>query len=144
MKHRAIEPEEPITSPRDSGLHLLVHQENDPILRLVRAQQLSAWLRRRIFDKGIFDNIPWEIVMALFHREFLEEDVTLAELATFICQPIQRCSRWVKALEDESLVVRRVTDFGVYVQLTPTCSSNLKRLMSMAPVRSQLGFDLED
>lgn len=73
-----------------------------------RAQRLltSRRIRKRYFQSEIFGEPAWEILLALYVTEETGARLTMTKLAEGIEAPLTTVVRWVKALEEQSLVKR--------------------------------------
>lgn len=89
-----------------------------------RASQIrfSRELRRSSFDRNIFGEPAWDILLALYVIDDDKRRLSLRELATLASQPLTTSLRWLDYLEDQELVVRRPNPFDqrvVFVELSP-------------------------
>ena len=73
-----------------------------------RARKLLAVrrMRKQYFDRDIFGEPAWEILLALYVTDDAGARLTLTKLAEWIEAPLTTVIRWVRALEDQSLVGR--------------------------------------
>lgn len=63
-------------------------------------------IRMQFFHPGFFGEPAWEILLALYITEESEARFTASKLAEWIGAPLSTVLRWVKALEEQSLVDR--------------------------------------
>jgi len=75
---------------------------------ILRARNLlsSRRLRKQYFNRDIFGEPAWEILLALYATEESGARLTMSKLAEWIEAPLTTVARWVKALEEQSLVGR--------------------------------------
>lgn len=75
---------------------------------ILRARSLlnSRRIRKQYFHRDIFGEPAWEILLALYVTEEAGARLTMSKLAERIEAPLTTVIRWVKALEEQSLVGR--------------------------------------
>ena len=66
----------------------------------------SRLVRERYFHRDLFGEPAWEILLALYVIEDSGARFTISKLAECINAPLSTVVRWVKALEEQSLVSR--------------------------------------
>lgn len=66
----------------------------------------SRRLRKQYFDRDIFGEPAWEILLALYVTEDSGSRLTMSRLADWIDAPLTTVARWVRALEEQSLIGR--------------------------------------
>jgi len=71
--------------------------------RLVLSSRLT---RERYFRRDLFGEPAWEILLALYVIEDSGARFTISKLAECISAPLSTVVRWVKTLEEQSLVSR--------------------------------------
>lgn len=62
--------------------------------------------RERYFDRDLFGEPAWDILLALYVTEDSGSRFTTSKLADFIGVPLSTVVRWIKTLEQQSLVER--------------------------------------
>ena len=62
--------------------------------------------RKSFFRRDLFGEPAWEIILALYVAEEMAGRLTISKLAEEVEAPLSTVIRWVKTLEEESLVVR--------------------------------------
>lgn len=63
-------------------------------------------IRERYFHRDLFGEPAWEILLALYIAEEAGARFTISTLAEWIGAPLSTVVRWVKTLEEDSLVGR--------------------------------------
>ena len=88
-----------------------------------RASQIriSRELRRRSFNRNMFGEPAWDILLALYVIDGDQRRLSIRELAALASQPLTTALRWLDYLEDQQLIVRRSNPFDqrvVFVELS--------------------------
>lgn len=75
---------------------------------IAKARELldSRHIRKQYFQSDIFGEPAWEILLALYIADDAGARPTMSKLAEWIDGPLTTVARWVKALEEQSLVGR--------------------------------------
>jgi DNA-binding MarR family transcriptional regulator len=66
----------------------------------------SRRIRQQYFDRDLFGEPAWEILLALFIVEESEARLSMGRLAEWIEAPLSTVWRWVKTLEEGGLIER--------------------------------------
>jgi len=66
----------------------------------------SRRVRTRFFHRDLFGEPAWEILLALYITEQSASRLTTSRLAEWIEAPLSTVVRWIRTLEEESLVGR--------------------------------------
>lgn len=107
--------------------------------RLLAMAQLvlsSRKAREQYFDPDLFGEPAWDILLALYVSEDAAARFTVSKLADCIGTPLSTAVRWVKALEEKSLVQRigHPTDRRItFVQLLEKGRSALDSYLGALP-----------
>lgn len=80
--------------------------DRQALLARARAQIDERRARKRYFHRDIFGEPAWEILLTLYVTEQSGTRLTTSRLAEWIEAPLTTVLRWVKALEEQSLVGR--------------------------------------
>jgi DNA-binding MarR family transcriptional regulator len=80
--------------------------DRDVLVARARTVLNGRRIRRQYFDRDIFGEPAWEILLALYINEASGARLTMSKLAEWIEAPLTTVVRWVKALEEQSLVGR--------------------------------------
>jgi DNA-binding MarR family transcriptional regulator len=66
----------------------------------------SRRVRRRYFSRDLFGEPAWEILLVLYITEESALRLTTSKLAEWVEAPLSTVVRWIKTLEEDSLVER--------------------------------------
>jgi DNA-binding MarR family transcriptional regulator len=66
----------------------------------------SRRIRKQYFNRDLFGEPAWEILLALFITEESAGRLSMGKLAEWIEVPLSTVVRWVKTLEEEGLIER--------------------------------------
>lgn len=109
----------------------------DDLNSRARAVLKTRQLRARHFNKAMFAEPAWDILLLLYLADFSEARQSVGHLADLIETPPTTVSRWVGYLEKENLVARidHPTDRRiVFIQLTDQGRSALDGFLNEMPV----------
>lgn len=81
-------------------------EDRETLTSRARSVLNSRRIRKRYFQSEIFGEPAWEILLALYITEESDARLTMTKLAEWIEAPLTTVVRWVKALEEQSLVKR--------------------------------------
>ena len=87
-------------------------------------------LRSHFFDDQLFADPAWDMLLDLFHADLTYRRVSVSSLCIAAAVPATTAIRWVKALTERGLLVRRSDPFDgrrVYVELTPEAASAMRQ-----------------
>jgi DNA-binding MarR family transcriptional regulator len=80
--------------------------DRDSLLSKARLVLGARRIRSQYFHPDLFGEPAWEILLALYVAEEAGPRFTISRLAEWIGAPLTTVARWVKALEEQSLVGR--------------------------------------
>lgn len=96
--------------------------------RAVAAVIHARRLRSNYFDDMLFADPAWDMMLDLFHAELTQRRVAVSSLCIAASVPATTALRWIKAMTEKELFVRRADPFDarrVYVELSPQTSHAL-------------------
>jgi DNA-binding MarR family transcriptional regulator len=96
----------------------------------------SRRAREQFFDRDLFGEPAWDILLALYVTEEAGARFTVSKLAECIGTPLSTAVRWVHALEEKSLVERiaHPTDRRImFIQLLDKGRSALDSYLAALP-----------
>lgn len=81
-------------------------EDRETLTSRARSLLNSRRVRKQYFQSDIFGEPAWEILLALYVTQESGARLTMTKLAEWIEAPLTTVARWVKALEEQSLVQR--------------------------------------
>jgi len=96
----------------------------------VRGAIRERRLRDRYFAQDLFAEPAWDMMLDLFEAELTQRRVAISSLCIAAAVPATTALRWLKALTEKGLFVRRDDPFDgrrVYVELSHETSMALRR-----------------
>ena len=81
-------------------------EDRQVLIAKARMVLSSRLVRERYFHRDLFGEPAWEILLALYVIEDSGARFTISKLAECISAPLSTVVRWVKTLEEQSLVSR--------------------------------------
>jgi DNA-binding MarR family transcriptional regulator len=81
--------------------------EREQLLRKAREIFSGRRNRRKHFNRAMFDEPAWDIVLALYIAEFREARLTISRIADWIEVPTSTAVRWIDYLEKQRLIERQ-------------------------------------
>jgi hypothetical protein len=107
-------------------------ESRDPEIEVqaVRAAIRARRLRDRYFDQELFADPAWDMMLDLFEAELSQRRVAVSSLCIAAAVPPTTALRWLQALAEKGLFVRRDDPFDgrrVYVELAHDVSVALHR-----------------
>ncbi len=106
---------------------------NDQLIPRARSALRARRLRSRYFNRVMFAEPAWDILLLLYLAEFSESRQTIGQLAEMVETPLTTALRWVAYLEKEHLVERQShpTDRRiVFIKLTDKGRDGLSEYLS--------------
>ncbi|HYC94597.1 MAG TPA: MarR family transcriptional regulator [Sphingomicrobium sp.] len=97
-------------------------KDRDTLISRARIVLSARRLRDRFFNRDMFGEPAWDILLMLYVSEQTSGRVTMTRLAEWVDVPLTTVVRWVKTLQEEQLVERqahptdRRTDFIVLLE----------------------------
>lgn len=82
-------------------------KDRDTLLSRARIVLSARRLRERFFNKDMFGEPAWDILLMLYASEQTSGRLTMSRLAEWVDAPLTTVLRWVKTLEEEGLVERQ-------------------------------------
>jgi predicted transcriptional regulator len=109
--------------------------------RELSAAKVSAILRARrqrahFFPEELFADPAWDMMLDLLHAELTHRRVAVSSLCAAAAVPPTTALRWLTALVDKGLFVRRQDPLDgrrVFVELTPETSEGLRAYFAQLP-----------
>lgn len=127
LAHLAVQPEVAAQShrapPANDG------PERDIPAELVRYVITARRLRNRYFDKKLFADPAWDMLLDLFHAEIAQLRVSVSSLCIASAVPPTTALRFIKTMTDADLFRRRPDRQDarrVFVELTPLASQGMR------------------
>lgn len=102
----------------------------DVPLDLLRSVIRARRRREHYFPKELFADPAWDMMLDLLEAEIVQRRVTVSSLCIAAAVPTTTALRWLKALVDHGLFVRRPDPVDlrrVYVELSPATGIALRR-----------------
>jgi DNA-binding transcriptional ArsR family regulator len=102
----------------------------DVAVQTVRNAIHARRLRERFFDPEFFADPAWDMMLDLFEAELSQRRVAISSLCAAAAVPATTALRWLKALSDQGLFIRRNDPFDgrrVYVELSADTSIAMRR-----------------
>ena len=99
-------------------------------VQAVRSAIRTRRLRAHYFKEDLFADPAWDMMLDLFEAELSQRKVAVSSLCIAAAVPATTALRWMKALTEEGIFVRRDDPFDgrrVYVELSTDASSALRR-----------------
>jgi DNA-binding MarR family transcriptional regulator len=93
---------------------------------LIRARRF----RTRFFDDELFADPAWDMMLDLLEAELSQRRVAVSSLCLAAAVPATTALRWIKALVEKGLFIRRADPFDgrrFFVELSPEASQALRR-----------------
>jgi DNA-binding MarR family transcriptional regulator len=100
--------------------------EADTIRAIIRARRLRA----RFFSEELFADPAWDMLLNLLQAEIAQHRVPVSSLCIAASVPATTALRWIKAMTDTGLFVRRADPLDarrVFVELSPGTSQAMRR-----------------
>ncbi|MBB3764101.1 MarR family transcriptional regulator [Sphingomicrobium lutaoense] len=118
-------------SPR-SGLSAPAPGGNVPDVRAeqVRAAIRARRLREEFFDKDLFADPAWDMLLDLLAAEIAQHRVPVSSLCIAASVPATTALRWMKAMTDKGIFVRRADPHDgrrIFIELSPEASASMRR-----------------
>ncbi|HET7605954.1 MAG TPA: hypothetical protein VFK28_07780 [Sphingomicrobium sp.] len=114
------------SSPREAG-----GQPSPDLAAETVSAALQAWRQRSDYLPGELMSDPaWGMLLELLHAEIEQRQMTVPDLCTASTAAPGNAARWLKALEERSLVTRRANPHEAatpFVELTPRAGAALRR-----------------
>lgn len=82
-------------------------KDRDTLISRARIVLSARRLRERFFNRVMFGEPAWDILLMLYASEQSPGRLTLSRLAEWVDVPLTTVIRWVKTLEEEQLVERQ-------------------------------------
>jgi DNA-binding MarR family transcriptional regulator len=117
----ATDPHVPAAAPQE-----LPQVSADTVRSVIRARRL----RSRYFQEDLFADPAWDMLLDLLQAEIAQLRVPVSSLCIAAAVPATTALRWLKALVDQGLFVRRADPHDgrrVFVELSPDASQALRR-----------------
>jgi hypothetical protein len=111
-----------MSAPSATGVPPILSHEERELLRVDATRvQSSRELRRKLFDKHIFGEYGWDILLALYVSESVRGRLNTTELCEHSGAAMTTALRWLDFLEERDLINRfdsPVDQRIVYVELS--------------------------
>jgi hypothetical protein len=104
-----------------------IHKSDIPI-ETVRNVIRARRLRYEFFDKELFADPAWDMLLDLFHAEIAELRVNVSSLCTAAAVPPTTALRWINLMTDADLFRRSADPYDarrVFVRLSPMTSAGM-------------------
>lgn len=102
-----VTPWDPIPSQRDVQFRLPAQETpQDELISRARAVLHARRVRAQHFNRAIFGEPAWDILILLYLAETAEARQTIGQIAASVETPLTTVLRWVGYLENEQLVER--------------------------------------
>jgi hypothetical protein len=127
LAHLAVPPEVAAKSRRPSPANDV--PERDIPAEMVRYVIQSRRLRNRFFDKELFADPAWDMMLDLFYAEIAQLRVSVSSLCIASAVPPTTALRYIKTMTDADLFRRRPDRHDarrVFVELTPLASEGMR------------------
>ncbi|MBN8831333.1 MAG: hypothetical protein J0G94_12100 [Sphingomonadales bacterium] len=85
---------------------------------LAKNQYASRRHRERFFEKKIFGEPAWDMLLELYASEMNDEKISTSNLILSSSSPSSTALRWIKHLEDAGLVTKKSSPLDGRVQYT--------------------------
>lgn len=82
-------------------------KDREKLISMARIVLGSRRLRERCFNRIMFGEPAWDILLMLYASEQSSGRLTMTRLAEWVDAPLSTVARWVKFLEEEQLVERQ-------------------------------------
>lgn len=108
----------------------------DLSIEAVRAVIHARRLRARYFAADLFADPAWDMMLELLRAELSQHRVTVSNLCQAAAVPATTALRWLNALVDKNLFVRRDDPHDgrrAYVELAPETSHALRHYFAQLP-----------
>jgi len=105
----------------------------DQLLRQAQLLRLYRQKRTETFDRGLFDEVAWDALLALYVHEKAELRVTVTRLAALVGAKAAPFVRWLHYLENLGLIIRQTHIVGGHsgsVGLTPKGRADLEHYLA--------------
>lgn len=101
----------------------------------ITAEEIDAVIFRRrrrgaYLPQDLFGDPAWDMMLELLRAEVMQRRMSVSNLCAAAGVPATTALRWLKSLEERSLVIRHADPLDrrrVFVELTPDSSSALRR-----------------
>jgi DNA-binding MarR family transcriptional regulator len=107
--------------------------EIDIAVEMVQCVIEARRLRNAIFDKNLFADPAWDMLLALLEAEIAQRRLTVSSLCVAAGVPATTALRWIKVMTDSDLVRSREGQDDarrVPVELSPIASQAMRRYFS--------------
>jgi DNA-binding MarR family transcriptional regulator len=106
-----------IGSSRDEEIVKMDHgPRRSRFVDVARNQYRGRRVRERYFDKKIFGEPAWDMLLELYASEINEEKISTSNLILSSSSPSSTALRWIKHLEDHGMVVKKSSPIDGRVQ----------------------------
>ena len=83
---------------------------------IAKSQYSARRVRERFFEKKIFGEPAWDMLLELYASELNDEKISTSNLILSSSAPNSTALRWMKHLEDQGLVVKKSSNVDGRVQ----------------------------
>ena len=100
----------------------------------VRTVIKARRLRYQLFDKALFADPAWDMLLELFHAEISQIRVPVSALCAAAAVPATTALRWIATMTDADLFRRRPDSFDgrrIFVELSPAASAGMHQYFSL-------------
>lgn len=108
-------------NPNGQDLASLAHGSTAILLKQIRT---ARRLRTEFFDRDLFGEPGWDILLDLFQRQLNQHRTSVTKLATVAGVPATTVVRWLHAMERRGLIQKNPDHMDsrrVFVSLTEEC-----------------------
>jgi len=98
----------------------------ETVRNVIRARRL----RYQLFDKELFADPAWDMLLDLFQAEIAQLRVSVSSLSIAAAVPATTALRWINTMTDANLFHRRADPHDarrVFVELSPVASEAMRR-----------------
>jgi len=98
----------------------------DAVRDAIRARRL----RYQLFDKELFADPAWDMLLDLFQAELAQIRIPVSALCTAAAVPPTTALRWIKTMTDADLFRRRADAYDgrrIFMELSPAASAGMRR-----------------
>jgi len=85
-------------------------------------------IRYEFFDKELFADPAWDMLLELYQTEIAQHRVTVSSLCTASGVPVTTALRWIKAMTEADLLRRHADPYDArrfFVELTPMATAGM-------------------
>lgn len=83
---------------------------------IAKSQYSARRVRERFFEKKIFGEPAWDMLLELYASELNDEKISTSNLILSSSAPNSTALRWMKHLEDQGLVIKKSSNIDGRVQ----------------------------